>query len=322
MLEEQAEIAGLQAQLQETQAQLERTNSILAWIQTSKFWKIRAHWVKLKQLFSKQPEPVADFLNTSSSDTRTQFQQPISYDTHTPKERIAIVFDNPSEMSIAERIFLYALVRGTQPERVLEIGSRHGGSAAIVTSAMEENGTGILVGLDPSPEITLPQELFHGRFHLIAKPSPEAIPKASRVANGPFDLVFIDGIHIYEQAKKDIEGCLPYLAPGGYILFHDAFNFGVSEAIREAIESNSTFFDCGYVCTTPNTWNDLLAYGGLRLVRVGSSALVDPQPSLVQAYHQAGKSAPPRDPDLLNHDPYYYCKFVKPCSYCQKNGEF
>lgn len=319
MLEKQEEIEALQAQLQETQAKLEQTKNIIAWMQTSKFWKVRLQWIKFKQLLSKQPEPFTNPSNRSSSHTPTPTQQPRLYDLST-SERIGIVFNNPSEMSIAERIFLYALVRGTQPERVLEIGSRHGGSAAIIASALEDIGTGILVGLDPSPEITVEQEMFHGRFHLIAKPSPEAIPEAAQVANKPFDLVFIDGIHIYEQVEKDINGCLPYLAQGAYVLFHDAFNFGVSEAIREVVERDSRLFDCGYVGVTPTTADNLIAYGGLRLLRVGASAVADPQPFLVQAYQTVGKPAPPQDPDLLNHDPYYYCRFVQPCSYCQKNA--
>lgn len=36
-----------------------------------------------------------------------------------------------------------------------------------------------------------------------------------------FDLIFIDGLHIYEQVKKDIENSLKVLKPGGLILLHD-----------------------------------------------------------------------------------------------------
>jgi hypothetical protein len=37
----------------------------------------------------------------------------------------------------------------------------------------------------------------------------------------PFDLVFIDGLHTYEQAAKDIRNSLKVLDHGGWILLHD-----------------------------------------------------------------------------------------------------
>lgn len=46
-----------------------------------------------------------------------------------------------------------------------------------------------------------------------------------------FDLIFIDGLHTYEQVKKDYEW-LKYLNEGGYIIFHDTN----MEQIREFID--------------------------------------------------------------------------------------
>lgn len=36
-----------------------------------------------------------------------------------------------------------------------------------------------------------------------------------------FDLIFIDGLHEYDQVKKDFENSLKFLNPGGVIMFHD-----------------------------------------------------------------------------------------------------
>jgi len=36
-----------------------------------------------------------------------------------------------------------------------------------------------------------------------------------------FDIIFIDGLHIYEQVKKDINNALNFLKPSGVILLHD-----------------------------------------------------------------------------------------------------
>lgn len=40
-------------------------------------------------------------------------------------------------------------------------------------------------------------------------------------SHGPYDWVFIDGDHSYEGAKADFDNCLPMLAPGGVVVFHD-----------------------------------------------------------------------------------------------------
>ena len=36
-----------------------------------------------------------------------------------------------------------------------------------------------------------------------------------------FDLVFIDGLHLYQQVRRDLDGALRVLRPGGWIAIHD-----------------------------------------------------------------------------------------------------
>lgn len=59
----------------------------------------------------------------------------------------------------------------------------------------------------------------------------------------PIDLLFIDGDHTYEGVKRDL-GWLRYVKLGGYVLFHDCYDFsdpglvhrvvpGVNEAVSE-----------------------------------------------------------------------------------------
>lgn len=38
---------------------------------------------------------------------------------------------------------------------------------------------------------------------------------------GGIDVAFVDGLHTYEQAYRDVVHCLKYLNPGGIILMHD-----------------------------------------------------------------------------------------------------
>jgi hypothetical protein len=41
--------------------------------------------------------------------------------------------------------------------------------------------------------------------------------------NRMFDLIFIDGLHTYEQSLKDIQNSLTFLKENGFILVHDCF---------------------------------------------------------------------------------------------------
>lgn len=231
-------------------------------------------------------------------------------------QRLHVLWTAPTEMNIDERLMLYALVRGHRPLRALEIGTSKGGSGLIIATAMDANSAGHVVSVDPVPLIEVPEWLFRGRFRSLARPSPEGVDEARALAGGPFDLILIDGIHIYDQVAKDLAACLPNAAEGAYILLHDAFHLGVREAVREAVERHPQLHDCGYVCGTARPVGDLITHGGFRLLRVGSAPLVDPAPLLRSAYAATGIS-PPDDPDLRNHD-FWYCEAVEPCAYCRR----
>ena len=40
-------------------------------------------------------------------------------------------------------------------------------------------------------------------------------------ADQRFDVVFIDGLHLYDQVRRDLDGALSVLNPGGWIALHD-----------------------------------------------------------------------------------------------------
>ena len=71
------------------------------------------------------------------------------------------------------------------------------------------------------------------------------------LGNLKIDLVYIDGVHTYEQVKKDIENYKPIVKPGGLLCGHDYSNegyvAGVYKAVNEAFgKPDLTFID--------NTW--------------------------------------------------------------------
>jgi predicted O-methyltransferase YrrM len=63
------------------------------------------------------------------------------------------------------------------------------------------------------------------------------VKEVKRLLNGEkAGLLFVDGLHGYEDVKKDIAAYLPLVKDGGYVVFHDyAKGRGVFDAVNEAI---------------------------------------------------------------------------------------
>ena len=207
-----------------------------------------------------------------------------------------------SDMEIADRLMLFALVRGLRPNRALEIGVRWGNSARIITNAMEENGVGKLAGIDPGPEsFRAKASELHGRYILIKGYSPQAIPIAVDKLGGALDFVLIDALHIYDARLADFRGCLPYLSEGAHIVFHGAFHVGIDQAVQDALAENGEFIDCGFL--TRNAEIRLPVAGqGLRLIRKGP---VDSKQIIREGYARHHCKPPLFSSELWNYDEFY-----------------
>ena len=217
-------------------------------------------------------------------------------------ERVGCIYHEPSDMCVTDRLMLFALVRGLRPAFALEIGVRWGGSARIITNAMEENGLGKLVGIDPMPEAfrARPSDL-HGRYTLIEGYSPQAIPIAVAKLSGKLDFVFIDALHIYDAVLADFRGCLPYLADGAHVLIHDTYHQGIDQAISDMLRDNPEFVDCGFLTRNAPALSPV-TYQGLRLIRKGS---VESKKLISEVYERNNKTPPLFTRDVWNYDVYY-----------------
>lgn len=72
--------------------------------------------------------------------------------------------------------------------------------------------------------------------------SDEILPKLK----GPFDLVFVDCFHMYDNVKSDVLNSLKILAKDGIIVVHDYYNRvypGVKQAVDEIFESEHGKFN-------------------------------------------------------------------------------
>lgn len=216
-------------------------------------------------------------------------------------ENIAVVFREPHDMPIGDRIALYGLIRGLRPARYLEIGVRWGGSARIVSTAMEANGKGKAVGLDPDLSAFRPrkQELF-GRFAGVEGFSPEDTPRAIEALGGAPDFVFIDAVHTYAAVKVDLAGVVQHLAPKATILLHDAFHQGIDQAVKEFLQEHTDFSDAGIVSRHP-TEGDPVSYSGLRMLQIGNHDFLA---ELKDAHLRNDLPEPQLNPDFWNYDPY------------------
>lgn len=123
----------------------------------------------------------------------------------------------------------YGLLRRTheflQPERYLEIGVHEGHSLAFV-----QPGT-CVVGVDPEPKVAAPPP----DTTIVAATSDDffANHDVEKVLGGTIDLAFVDGLHLFEQALRDVANVERHASPNGVILIHDCHPIDEVTAARE-----------------------------------------------------------------------------------------
>lgn len=133
-----------------------------------------------------------------------------------------------------ELVRLLEDVRALNPQAVLEIGTHRGGTLYLWARLARPDA--ILISID------LPGGKFGGGYSPFRAPiyrkfaqegqklhllranshSPATLKEARRLLSGrALDLLFIDGDHTFEGARKDWEMYAPLVRPGGLVVFHD-----------------------------------------------------------------------------------------------------
>jgi hypothetical protein len=87
--------------------------------------------------------------------------------------------------------------------------------------------------------------------HIINPVRMDSVLASSRYEDKSLDFVFIDGSHIYEAVKADIEAWLPKVKVGGYLGGHDYGNQneplnGVKQAVDERFGENIETYNPGW----------------------------------------------------------------------------
>lgn len=118
---------------------------------------------------------------------------------------------------------LYALVRSTRPEVVVETGVANGHSSYVLLSALRANGAGTLHSLDVSPDVG-PLVEDRTRWDLRITPvetAPEALRLLMQSAKGTVDLFVHDSDHRYLNQIVEYRAAWPAMRPGGAFLSDD-----------------------------------------------------------------------------------------------------
>lgn len=117
-----------------------------------------------------------------------------------------------------------------QPQKVLELGTHHGGTAWVWITSGADSATIIAVD-EYSEEITADCRDNNALFQTWKKPGQQVAfikgnfatkPIIEKVyTQGPYDWIFIDGNHEFQNIKRDFANYKNCIAPGGILLLHD-----------------------------------------------------------------------------------------------------
>jgi len=138
-----------------------------------------------------------------------------------------------------EGIFLYDLISGSESmNHTLEVGCAFGISSLFICSALRMKESPLHIIVDPHQEKAYSnignlnlQRAGVTFYKLIKERSEFALPRLLNQAPSSFDLVFIDGLHSFDQVSLDFYYANRLLKVGGYIVFDDCSFYSISKVI-------------------------------------------------------------------------------------------
>jgi len=131
-------------------------------------------------------------------------------------------------------------IQAAKPKRTMEIGLAYGASALAILATQAENGGEFShMAVDPLQTSlwkrgavrAITDAGFSSRFELVEKSSSLALPELV-TAGASFDLIYIDGLHVFEHTFIDFYYSAALVATGGVILFDDSRSPHVDKVIR------------------------------------------------------------------------------------------
>jgi hypothetical protein len=153
-------------------------------------------------------------------------------------------------LDLLELVHVLSAVKFLGARSILEIGTFDGFTALNIAANIGEGGKVRTVDLPKEMNRNEPNNPY-APYRVGAQFENE--PEAARIEQlwadsttadwkqfgGPFDMILIDGSHVYPDVKSDSQNAFKNLCPGGTIFWHDYGHFiGVSKAVDELARSH------------------------------------------------------------------------------------
>jgi hypothetical protein len=162
--------------------------------------------------------------------------------------------DDSTRISVEEGLALYALCVEGRVTQTLEVGLAYGFSTVYLLAALERNGGGRHVAIDPYQHtdwdgigMTTAGRLVAGSaalneesMHLIEAASHLALSDLER-AGRTFGLTFIDGYHRFDDVLVDFTLAARMCPLGGMIVLHDMWLDSIA-AVASFVRTNRSDF--------------------------------------------------------------------------------
>ncbi len=148
----------------------------------------------------------------------------------------------PTAVDQATVELLYSLVRLSQPEIVVDIGTAKGNSAIAIGQALADNGMGKVYTIDPEEQelvrIAIRKSHLQKQIKYCIGYSTKVVPQLSlpRV-----DFAFIDGDHAYAHVRADYDLVKHKIPSGGLLVFHDTNLFEGPKRVVEELKKEGLF---------------------------------------------------------------------------------
>ncbi|MFM6831711.1 MAG: O-methyltransferase [Novosphingobium sp.] len=129
------------------------------------------------------------------------------------------------ESAWGTRNLLHALILGTRPQTVLEVGCHIGSASVVIGSALKANSFGRSFHLEPQEHyfVVLREFLIEAGLEGISVPLQmfSTDPGLPDLIGNSADLIFLDANHSYSHAMEDIRICDRLLSENGLVLLDD-----------------------------------------------------------------------------------------------------
>lgn len=141
-------------------------------------------------------------------------------------------------------------------ETYLEIGVRN---ANIIRRIKAQHKFGVDPEINFSKKMMIKKRLGLLDFKMIELESDVFFSQyANKLFNSlGIDLAFVDGLHEYKQAYRDVNNCLQYLNDGGLIIMHDCnpLNYAGAYPIKKSFNELDPLVKAGQIPGWNNCWN-------------------------------------------------------------------